>query len=162
VTAFDIVVLGLLLLCAVLGFWRGLVSEVMALVAWVLAVALAWLFSARLALAMVFVDEPWLRQGIAFVAILVGTLMAGGVVRWVMRELLKAVGLRAADRVLGAGFGLLKGLVIAMLIVLFGGLTGVSQAVWWRQAALTPPLQAAVLAARPWMPEAVAKRVRFD
>ncbi len=161
-TPFDIVVLGLLLLCAVLGFWRGLVSEVLALVAWVLAVVLAWLFSARLAQAMVFVDEPWLKQGIAFVAILVGTLAAGGVVRWVMRELLKAVGLRAADRVLGAGFGVLKGLVIAMLVVLFGGLTGVSQAAWWREAAFTPPLEAAVLAARPWMPEAVAKRVRFD
>lgn len=161
-TPFDIVVLALLALCAALGFWRGLVSEVLALVAWVLAVGLAWIFSGRLAQAMVFVEEPLLRQGIAFVAILVGTLALGGMIRWIMRELLKAVGLRALDRVLGAGFGVVKGVVIAMLIVLFGGLTGVSQAAWWREAVLTPPLQAAVLAARPWMPEAVAKRVRFD
>ena len=145
-----------------LGFWRGLVSEVLALAAWGLAVVLAVVFSGRLAQSMVFVDGPLLRQAIAFVAIVVVTLLAGGAIRWVMRELLKAVGLRVADRVLGAGFGLVKGLVIAMLVVLFGGLTGISQAAWWREAALTPPLQAAVLAARPWLPEAVAKRVRFD
>ena len=161
-TPFDIAVVVLFVVCAVLGFWRGLVSEVLALAAWGLALVLALLFSGQLAHSMVFVEGVWLRQGIAFVAIVVVTLLAGGAIRWVMRELLKAAGLRVADRVLGAGFGLVKGLVIAMLVVLFGGLTGISQAAWWREAAFTPPLQAAVLASRPWLPEAVAKRVRFD
>ena len=56
----------------------------------------------------------------------------------------------------------IKGLAIAFLVVLAGGLLGVSQASWWRQATFSPMLETAVLAARPWLPDAVAKRVRFD
>jgi len=162
VTAFDIAVVVLLAICAVLGFWRGFVSEVLAIAAWVVAIVLARLFTVPLAQQMIFIDGELLRQAVAFLAILIGTLMAGGLVRWILRELLKAAGLGAADRLLGAGFGVVKGLVIALVVVLVGGLTGVSQATWWRQAVLTPPLESAVLAARPLMPEAVAKRVRFD
>lgn len=158
----DFLLIGLLALCAVLGFWRGFVSEVLAVAAWVVAIILARAFSGELAVHMRFVEAPLLRQGVAFVAILLATLMASGVIRWVLRELLRAAGLGALDRLLGASFGALKALVIALLLVLSAGLTGVSQAAWWREASLTPPLQAAVLAARPWLPEAVAKRVRFD
>ncbi|MCB1889017.1 MAG: CvpA family protein [Rhodocyclaceae bacterium] len=161
-TAFDIVVIGLLAICAGLGFWRGFVSEVLAIAAWVVAIVLARLFTVPLAEQMIFIEGELVRQAAAFLAILIGTLMAGGILRWILRELLKAAGLGAADRILGAGFGVVKGLVIALVVVLLGGLTGVSQAGWWRQAVLTPPLETAVLAARPLMPEAVANRVRFD
>lgn len=160
--ALDIFLLALLALCAGLGFWRGFVSEVLAIAAWVVAIIVARAFSAELAGLMVFVEAPLLRQGIAFAVLLIGVLMASGLLRWALRALMRVAGLGTADRLLGASFGVLKGLLIALLLVLAGGLTGVSQAGWWREAALTPPLQTAVLAARPWLPDAVAKRVRFD
>lgn len=160
--AVDIFLLGLLALCAILGFWRGFVSEVLAIAAWVIAIILARAFGGALAARMVFVDAALLREIAAFVLILVVTLMASGMIRWALRGLLRAAGLGAADRLLGASFGALKAVVIAMLLVLAGGLTGLSQAPWWREASLTAPLQVAVLATRPWMPAALAKRVRFD
>lgn len=159
---FDLFLLGMLAVCAGLGFWRGFVSEVLAIAAWVVAIVMARAFSADLARLMVFVEAPLLRQVIAFVVLLIGVLSLSGLIRWALRELLRAAGLGVADRFLGASFGVVKGLLIALLLVLAGGLTGVSQASWWREAVLTPPLQTAVLAARPWLPAAVAKRVRFD
>jgi membrane protein required for colicin V production len=35
------------------------------------------------------------------------------------------------------------------------------QQAWWRQAWLAPPLETAVLASKPWLPAAVAKRIRY-
>ena len=161
-TTLDFVLLGLLLLFAGLGFWRGLVSEVMAIVAWVAGILVAWLFAPHLATQMSFIEAPGLRHVVAFATLLIGVLLVAGILRWVLRELLRAAGLGTADRVLGASFGALKGLLIALLMVLGAGLTGLSQAGWWREAVFTPPLETAVLAARPWLPDAVAKRVRFD
>ena len=149
---FDFVLIGALLLCAVLGFWRGFVSEVLAIAAWVLAILLARAFAGDLAAHLVFLQEPLLRLILAFAVVVLAVLMVSGILRWMLRELLRAVGLGTLDRLLGASFGALKGLLIALLVVLAGGLSGVSQARWWREATLVPPLQSAVLAARPWLP----------
>lgn len=161
-TAFDYGLLLLLVVTAGLGFWRGLVSEVLSLVAWVLAIVLGRIYAPQVATWLTTVDHPLGRYALAFLLIFVLVLLLSGVLRWLLRELLKAVGLGVADRVLGASFGFVKGLAIALLIVLAGGLLGVSQASWWRQATFSPMLETAVLAARPWLPETVAKRVRFD
>lgn len=161
-TAFDYCLLLLLAVTAGLGFWRGLVSEVLSLVAWVVAILVARTYSGEVARWLTAIDHPAGRQVLAFVLVVIFVLLLAGLVRWLLRALLKAVGLGAADRVLGASFGFIKGLAIAFLVVLAGGLLGVSQASWWRQATFSPMLETAVLAARPWLPDAVAKRVRFD
>jgi len=161
-TVFDYALLLLLVVTASLGFWRGLVSEVLSLVAWVLAIIVARLYAAQVATWLTAVDHPVGRHALAFVLIVLAVLVLSGLLRWLLREILKAAGLGVADRILGASFGFVKGLAIAFLIVLAGGLLGVSQASWWRQATFSPMLETAVLAARPWLPETVAKRVRFD
>ena len=53
--------------------------------------------------------------------------------------------------------------VVAIIVVavLIGGLTMLPQQAWWRQAWLAPPLETAVLASKPWLPAAVAKRIRY-
>jgi membrane protein required for colicin V production len=33
--------------------------------------------------------------------------------------------------------------------------------VWWREAMLAHPLETAVIAAKPWLPAEVAKRIRY-
>ena len=32
---------------------------------------------------------------------------------------------------------------------------------WWREATLSPPLETAVLAVKPWLPADAAKRIRY-
>jgi hypothetical protein len=48
-TVFDYIFLGLLVLSAAVGMWRGLVSEVIALLAWVVALGAAWLYAGEAA-----------------------------------------------------------------------------------------------------------------
>ncbi len=161
-TVFDYVFLAVLALSAAVGMWRGLVSEVMALVAWVVALLAAWRYAGMAAgLLQGQIADPAWRHVAGFALIFVAVLMVAALLRFLLRELLRAVGLGAADRLFGALFGLARGLAIAFVVVLLGGLIGVAREPWWANALFAPPLETAVIAAKPWLPDAVASKIRF-
>lgn len=161
-TVFDYVFLGILALSAAVGLWRGLVSEIIALLAWVLALGAGWLYSGQVATMLVgVIVEPVWRQVAAFALLFVGVLLIAAVLRFLLRELLRAAGLGPADRFFGTLFGLARGVAIAIVLVLFGGLVGMAAEPWWTNALFAPPLETAVIAAKPWLPDAVAERIRF-
>ena len=161
-TAFDYAVLGTLALSLLLGGWRGFVSELLALAAWVLAFLAARQGGPLLAPLLVkLIAEPMLRSVTAFILIFIGVLVVVSLLRMVLRELLKAVGLGLLDRMLGAVFGILRGVVLVLAGVLVGGLSSLPKNDWWQDAVLSPPLETAVLALRPWLPGDVAKRIRY-
>jgi membrane protein required for colicin V production len=162
VTIFDYVVLGIIAVSALLGLWRGVVSEVLALAAWVAAFVAArtWGEAAGAYFADV-VAEPGLRYAAGFVAILLGVLVTFGVARLVLSLLLKAAGLGLVDRLLGAGFGIVRGVLIVLVGVLVAGMTALPKSQWWRDAWLTPPLETAVIAAKPWLPAEFGKRIQY-
>lgn len=161
-TVFDYVFLGILALSAMVGMWRGLVSEVLALVTWVLALFAAWHYAPEAAVLFqdLFAEAVW-RQVAGFFLIFVVVLVIAAILRFLLRELLRAAGLRATDRFFGALFGLARGVLIALVVVLLGGLVGIAREPWWADARFSPPLETAVIAAKPWLPDAVATRIRF-
>jgi membrane protein required for colicin V production len=162
VTVFDYAVLAIIAASSLLGFWRGVVSEVLALVAWVAAFVAArtWGHAAGVYFAGV-VAEPALRYAAGFVAVLVGVLVIFAVARFVLSILLKAAGLGLVDRVLGAGFGILRGALIVFVGILLAGMTTLPKSQWWRNGWLAPPLETAVIATKPWLPVEVGKRIQY-
>ncbi|MBN8440838.1 MAG: CvpA family protein [Thauera sp.] len=161
-TAFDYVFLGVLGLSAAVGLWRGIVSEVMAVLAWLLALFAAWRYNESAAeLFAGLIAEPVWRQVAGVALIVVGVLLVAALLRYLLRQLLRAAGLGATDRFFGALFGILRGLAIAFVSVLIGGLAGLSSQAWWSQAMFAPPMEAAVIASKPWLPQAVADKIRF-
>jgi len=162
VTAFDYAVLAIVAASILLGAWRGLVSEVLALAAWVAALLAGRALAPEMAPVFgEWLQEPALRYAAAFVAIVVAVLVTAALLRLALSKLLRAIGLGPLDRFLGAVFGVARGVLVVLLCVLIGGLTALPQQAWWRQAWLAPPLETAVLAAKPWLPAAVAKRIRY-
>lgn len=161
-TLFDYVVLGVVALSLLLGVWRGVVSEILALAAWVAAflAARAWAVPAGDIVAGGLPEPVW-RQVAGFAVVVVGVLILFALGRWLVSLFLKAVGLAPLDRVLGALFGIARGILIAWTLVLLAGLTALPQQAWWRQAVLAPPLETAVLAAKPWLPPDLGKRIRY-
>lgn len=161
-TVFDFIILGLLVVSAAVGAWRGLVSEVIALVAWIVALVAAWLYAGEVALMLDgHIDDPLWRHVAGFALIFVGILLLASALRFLIREMLRMLGLGPVDRLLGSFFGIARGIAIAMVLVLLGGLAGMASEPWWRDALLSPPLESAVIAVKPWLPEAVAERIRF-
>lgn len=158
----DYIVVGLVGLSAVLGFWRGLLSEILALVAWVLAFFAARSFSADVQpIVARWVTEPVLQGVAAFLAIFVVVLIMVALVRWLLGELIRAAGLGVADRFLGACFGILRGGVIVFAVALLVGIGGFAREAWWREAQVSAPLETAVMASRPWLPVLVGQRLRY-
>ena len=161
-TIFDYLFLGLLLISASIGAWRGLVSEVIALFTWIVALAVAWAYTGRVATALSgFIHEPVWQQVAAFALIFVGVLIIAAILHYTLRKLLKAAGMGPSDRFFGILFGLARGVAIALILVLAGGLLDLAKEPWWAQAKFAPPLETAVLAAKPWLPEVVADNIRF-
>ncbi|WP_153117267.1 CvpA family protein [Rhodocyclus tenuis] len=161
-TVFDYVILGILIASAALGLWRGVVGEVIALAGWILGffAAKAWGGEAA-TLLFTSIADPALRLVAGWVAVFVVTILLLALARLAVQGLLKALGLSITDRLLGVIFGVARGLLIVLALVAIGGMTSLPKERWWHEAALSPPLETAVLAARPWLPADAAKRIRF-
>jgi membrane protein required for colicin V production len=118
-TALDIVVLFLLGTGAVFGFMRGFVQEALSLIAWVLVIAAVRLLHGPVT---GFLTEPVGTEAgaavLAFLAIAILAYVLGkGIAKSVGSKSRKSV-LGPIDRVLGFGFGIMKGLIGATLIFL--------------------------------------------
>jgi len=64
--------------------------------------------------------------------------------------------------VLGAFFGLARGLLIVVVLVFLAGLTSLPQDLRWRNAMFSAPLEAAVYGLLPWFPRDIARHVKYD
>lgn len=161
-TPFDYAVAGVIMLSLLFGLWRGVVSEILALLAWVAAFMAAriWATATGDWVAAGMAEPAW-RQVAGFISVFVAVLIAFALARWLLSLLLQAVGLRPLDRVFGAAFGVARGVLVVWVVVLLAGLTALPQQAWWRQAMLAPPFETAVLAAKPWLPPDLAKRIRY-
>jgi membrane protein required for colicin V production len=161
-TLFDIVVLIIFLASTVLGAWRGVLGEIIAVAAWVLAFfAASWWGEEFARQLLAGIGDPVVRLVVAWVLIVVLVLLLMAVVRLAVRGLLKAVGLAPSDRALGVLFGAVRGGLIVLVLVALGGMLSLSGEKWWRGAYLSAPLETAVLACKPWLPPEIANRIRF-
>jgi membrane protein required for colicin V production len=162
-TVFDYAVLIIIGLSILLSVIRGLVREVLALLAWVVAFVTANLFSGDLA-ALLPEEIPTVELrllagflGVFFVALLLMSLLAMAV-----SQLVKSAGLGVEDRFLGALFGLARGVLVVLVLVLLGGLTALPKQPVWRDAVLSPPLEAFATQVSRWLPTALSQRIKYE
>jgi membrane protein required for colicin V production len=160
---FDYVVFGVILVSVAVSVWRGLVREVVSLLSWLVALWVAArysvVFSEWLPAA---IPNPSVRYIISFLVLFLVTVIVLELFGVLLARLLRAAGLGFVDRALGAVFGLARGALLAWILTLLGGLTSLPQQSWWRESLFAPPLQAAVLAARPLLPLEIAKRLKYS
>lgn len=161
-TVFDWVALAVIAASLLLGLWRGVVSEILALAAWVAAFFAARQFGGDAgALLGRWIVDPVIAAAAGHAAVFVAVLLLFGVARLLLSILLRAVGLGLLDRLLGSVFGVARGVAIVLAGVMLAGMTSMPKEKWWREAVLAPPLETAVVAAKPWLPSDVAKRIRY-
>lgn len=162
-TQFDYIILIIVFLSVLLGWWRGLVYEILSLISWVTAYVVAKYWAAELTAYMPDVlESEALKSAAAFTAVFVATLMVCAMAAWLLSKLIKSFGLDwRTDGVMGGLFGLVRGLLLVLVFVLLAGLTKLPQTAFWRDALLSKPLQNLALQARDMLPDDMAKRVSF-
>jgi membrane protein required for colicin V production len=124
-TALDIFVFLLLIGGAAVGFVRGFVHEVISLLAWVVAIAMLKLFHTQLwhGITGLWGSSPAAAAVIAFSILFVPSfVLVKLVARQVGGRTRRSPILGPFDRVLGGGFGMLKGLLGATLFFLLANL----------------------------------------
>ena len=158
----DLALLGLVGVSALIGLWRGFVVEVMSLAVWVAAFWLAFAFGDDAAgLFESTVQAAGARLFLGYAMLFIAALLVGGLATWLMGKLVKSTGLSGTDRLLGLGFGLMRGVALACVGVLLFGFTPLPQAAQWRESQLLPGFQRGAEWLRTWLPQAVAEHIRF-
>jgi membrane protein required for colicin V production len=153
-TALDWVFVVVLAASFLLGAWRGLVYEVLSVLSWIAAFILAQLFAPDVAGWLPMGQAPQaLRYAAAFLLVFVVVVFAGGLLAWIIKKLVEAVGLRPVDRVLGAGFGLLRGALLLMAVAIVVNMTSMRGDGWWTESKGAAMSTAAVKQLKPVLPE---------
>ena len=162
-TTFDWVVVCIVALSTLFAFFRGVIRELIALVAWVVGLVAALAFTPMVgAMLPDLFGLPAIRYVIAFTLIVVAALLLGALIAWPLAKAVHAVGLGFVDRFLGSIFGFVRGVVLMLVFVFVAGLTPLPQTSWWQRAALVPPLVAGVYALRPHLPPEIASRLDYS
>ena len=161
-TVIDIVVLAIVGISILFGVLRGLVREVLALVAWVAAFLLANLLAPDAAklLPQAMASEE-IRLLVSFVVVFIVALVGLSVLAILASKVVKVVGLGPADRVVGGVFGLARGVLVVMILVLLAGLTSLPRQPMWRNAALNGPLETFAGYIKAWLPADLSKRIKY-
>ncbi len=161
-TAFDYIVLAVLILSGALGVWRGIIREVFALGAWIVAIVCTMLFGQWLANTLPMGTAPiWLKSLTGYALVFVGVFIVVSVLGFIFTKLIASVGLSFVDRALGGAFGVLRGGLIVVLLVLFGGAAGLSQSDWWQQSASAKPFETLATILRNKFPNELAAKLKF-
>lgn len=158
-SALDIFVILLLGGGAIIGFVRGLVHEMLSLLAWVVAIVMLRLFHEPISASLLgAVGGATAAAVLAFVLLFLPSFLF-------MKLLARSIGRRTrssvlgpVDRVLGGGFGMLKGLLAATLFFLLANLvtdlvygTQAERPDWMRESRTYPLLNASGRAVVDWV-----------
>ncbi len=156
--ALDWALLAVMGASILLGLLRGFMRELISLAGWIAGIWLAFRFAAAISASVPIGDEwPLARTAAVAVLIVVACVFAAALVGWLVRELIKAARLSAADRTLGGLFGLARGLLIVGLAVFLVRDTALYREPLWRDSLVLPQIEAALAFTLRQFPGAVTR-----
>ncbi|QNA89882.1 CvpA family protein [Massilia sp. Dwa41.01b] len=161
-TIFDYLVLFVLVASVVISTMRGLVKEILSLLGWIVAFVVANAYGARLGpLLPDMIPGEATRLIVAYVVLFLGVRILMALLALALGALIEASGLSLADRGLGGLFGLARGLVIVLAVVILCGMTAIPRQAFWQDALLSPLAEAGARTVKPFLPAALAQHVKF-
>jgi membrane protein required for colicin V production len=157
-SALDWICAALLLASLMLGAWRGLVFELLSMAGWVVAFLVArW--SADVVgnwLPMGESPEP-LRYAAGFVLVFIAVAFLCGMLATLARHAAKALGVRPVDRVFGALFGAVRGVLVLVVLAALVLMTPMREENWWRGSLSATWLEMTLSWLQPLLPESFGK-----
>ncbi|HEC11641.1 MAG TPA: CvpA family protein [Acidiferrobacteraceae bacterium] len=138
----DIVISVLVVVSALIGVFRGFVREVLSVMSWALAAFLAWTYKDVLGPQVLgFIDTPRVQILAAAALIFVVALVLATIISYLIHKLVDAAGLGALDRVLGLGFGVLRGGLIVAALAYVASTMALTKEALWKESTLAAQFQ---------------------
>lgn len=157
-TLVDLVLALGLGLSVIVGAWRGLLIELLSLAGWGVSYFSAQWFGPAWA-AMVPVGQPGSRLNMLAGMLLVFVLawLVWALISWALGKVIRATVLSGPDRLLGAGFGLIRGVLVALVVATLVNMTPLARWEPWQASRGVAWLQVLLQGLRPVLPEQVVK-----
>lgn len=162
-TVFDYAVLTIIGLSVIFSVLRGMVREVLSLLGWFAAFYVGRTYTEQL-LPMMPSNIPTdsLRILAAFLVLFLATLLLASLLAIALSAIIKKIGLGWLNRLLGAIFGVVRGVFVVCVFVFLAGLTDMPKDARWRNAMFSAPIEALVISLLPWVPGDIAKYIKYD
>lgn len=152
----DYIILGIMLISVLVAYTRGVITEVLSLLVWIGAIIGATLYFEDVAkmLPNILYDSPAsnladatdpnnrndviLTSILSFLITFFGLLFILGLVNLVISLFIRHFKINFIDRLLGAAFGVLRGILIVAFISMFIITSPLSDHPYWQEARLSP------------------------
>lgn len=157
----DLAMLAWLMLSVLFGLMRGLVFELISLLGWAVAFFGAFWLAPTLAPHLPIASTgSVLNETASFACAFIAILLLWGLAGRLVRAMLHATPLRLPDRVLGAGFGLARGVVVLLLVATVVAATPLESSHAWQRSRVAPWLNQALEEINPLLPARLARHLR--
>ncbi len=124
----DYAIILVLSLSVLTGLVRGFVRELIALCVWVTAIWVGYTYAPEVSpLLRSYLHDGALRTTVSFILILLATLLVGGLTSTALSFVLNRSPLKGTDRLLGMGFGFVRGVFIVALLIGIVNLTSLAK-----------------------------------
>ena len=148
-TTIDWILLVVLALSTLAGFWRGFVKEALSLLGWIASFYIAWQFSDDvMAYPSVFmsylnahVSMHAARAAIVFVLLFLATMVVFWIINYLVTKLVSLTPLAGLNRILGMCFGLLRGAVVVLVFIAVLQATPLAHQSAWQHSTFIPMVQ---------------------
>lgn len=158
----DYAIIGLISISLIIGLFRGFIREAFALLTWAFAAWVGFNFSLPFAtLLESAISNPNARIATAFVLLFLLTLIIGAILNKLLGALIHKTGLTGTDRMAGLVFGIGRGIMIIIILVMLAGLTPVTESSWWQKSQLLPHFQILAVWLINHIPDGIADYFNF-
>jgi membrane protein required for colicin V production len=138
----DIIILVAIVVSVIVGMVRGFVKEAISIAALLLAIWAALYFGPATGLAMAgWLDSEELQVWFGRIFLFAVILALGGLLSWGLSKLVRLSILSGMDRLLGAVFGICRGLLLIAVAIILGQYAGFANDPWWQDSLLIPHLE---------------------
>jgi len=161
-SALDLTLLAIIAVSALFGLMRGLVSAAASIVAWLLAGWVAFHYGAEVAVWLSDDGPPTASELLGGYALsFVVVMLVVGVTGWIVRQLVKTIGLSGLDRALGLALGVLRGAFVACVLLLLAAFTDLPREPEWHRSPIVPVLLPGAQWLSQWLPEWTVQELDF-
>jgi membrane protein required for colicin V production len=114
----DYLLLAILLASVLMSARKGFSREIIGLGAALLALVLAmWFYGLAGSFLLPYVSSGRVAHLIGFLLVVFAVMLLGGMLGWIVNRFLRTIGLSFFDRLLGAAFGLVRGILVAVALL---------------------------------------------
>ena len=127
----DWVTITIISVFGVTGFFNGFIKELFSAAAWIVSLALAWLYGPLLfPYLQEFINNDSVKNILSFIFLFLISFIVLKIVGSIVSKFLTAIGLKGLDKLLGIFFGALKTVAILSSIFIFN-LSYLDTNKWW-------------------------------